>query len=432
MHRIARALPFLLCIGLASPAGAYPLDGYADTGIIRLVAYRLAAQGVQRPSFLVNGALLPSDAVQLSLEDQPAFELPAADTELSRQIRELLGGDASAYGLTVLDITDPTQPRYAAHNPWQAQLPGSVGKILVATAFFQALADHFPDEDERHRLLYDTQITANGFIRNDAHDVPIWSFGQPSVERKPIVEGDTANLWTFLDWMMSASSNAAAAMMQSQVALLDHFGKEYPVSEERAAAYFRDTSKNQLTRSYVKAIESPVTRNGLDLDRLRQGSFFTREGKNRIPGSYSTSTAGEIMRWMVKMEQGQLVDPWSSLQIKKLLYLTDVRIRYAAHPALADSAVYFKSGSLYSCKEEKGFDCGKFRGNRKNYMNSVVMVESTDRNPKLRYIVVLLSNVLRKDSAETHQQLGAQIQKMMEDAHPTVVERRMTDAPAGM
>jgi hypothetical protein len=60
------------------------------------------------------------------------------------------------------------------------------------------------------------------------------------------------------------------------------------------------------------------------------------------------------------MEQGRLVDEWSSRQIKRLLYMTERRIRYAYAPVLHDAAVYFKSGSLYSCQKEEGFKCGKY------------------------------------------------------------------------
>jgi len=111
------------------------------------------------------------------------------------------------------------------------------------------------------------------------------------------------------------------------------------------------------------------------------------------------------------MERGKLVDPWSSLQIKRLLYLSDVRIRYASQPALADSAVYFKSGSLYSCRFEPGFDCRKYHGNAKNYMNSIASVESEEDGKSLHYIAVVLSNVLRKDSTDVHRDLALGIHR---------------------
>jgi hypothetical protein len=190
------------------------------------------------------------------------------------------------------------------------------------------------------------------------------------------------------------------------------------VSADRAAAFFRDTPKPELTKMLSAAIQKPVSDAGMDLTKLRQGSFFTRTGKARVPGTNSVSTAGELTHYLLLMEQGKLVDAWSSLEIKKLLYLTDTRIRYAASPVLEDAAVYFKSGSLYSCRPEKGYACGKFLGNRLNYMNSVVVIESIDRTPAIKYAVVVLSNVLKKDSSEIHQALGRRIHALIQSLHP--------------
>jgi hypothetical protein len=118
------------------------------------------------------------------------------------------------------------------------------------------------------------------------------------------------------------------------------------------------------------------------------------------------------------MEQGRLVDDFSSREIKRLLYMTERRIRYASSPALADSAVYFKSGSLYSCKEEPGFVCKKYRGNKKNYMNSIAVVETPAGVHRLFYLSTLISNVLYKNSAVEHQTLATYIHRNIEAAHP--------------
>jgi len=417
---IGIGLTAALAVGaVAGFAQAYPLDGFPWTGIVRLEAYRLASTGSGRPSFLTEGEMQPRDWIQLGLADQSDFSVPPPDPQLSAHIQELIGKDARRYGVAVLDWSDPSQPRYAAVNTTRPQNPGSVGKIMVLLAWFQTLADLYPDDiPARERLLLESEIVADAFIRNDSHKVPIWRWGMNSVEWRPIQEGDRANVWTFLDWMSSASSNAAAAMLMKHLVLLKHFGTEYPVSEERANAWLDATSKRELSKIWLDAIQSPLGRNGLDVSKLRQGAFFSKEGKRRIPGTNSTSTAGELMQYIVQMERGKLVDPWSSLKIKKLLYLTDKRIRYAATPALDTSAVYFKSGSLYGCKVEKGFECGKFRGNRMNYMNSMVIVETVDRQPPLRYAVVVLSNVLRKNSSELHQQLGFDIHRVIGSLHP--------------
>ena len=163
---------------------------------------------------------------------------------------------------------------------------------------------------------------------------------------------------------------------------------------------------------------SPARRNGIALERLQQGSFFTREGKLRIPGAGSTSTPGELLNYLVRMEQGRLVDPFSSLEIKKLLYLTDQRIRYASSPALDGAAVYFKSGSLFRCQPEPGFTCKPYQGNVLNLMHSVAVVEAPSETRRQYYLVVLMSDVLRKNSAVVHQSIGTNIQKLMEKLHP--------------
>ncbi len=123
---------------------------------------------------------------------------------------------------------------------------------------------------------------------------------------------------------------------------------------------------------------------------------------------------------MLLLEQGKLVDVWSSLQIKRLLYLTDWRIRYASNHALNDSAVYFKSGSLYSCRPEPGFTCERNAGNRLNFMNSIAIIESENDGRPLRYMVAVLSNVLRKNSAWEHRDFAARIHGLIQSLHPAM------------
>jgi hypothetical protein len=67
--------------------------------------------------------------------------------------------------------------------------------------------------------------------------------------------------------------------------------------------------------------------------------------------------------------------------------------------------------------KEEGFSCGKYKGNKVNYMNSVAIVESPAQSRDLHYIVTLISNVLRVNSAVAHQSLGTWIQRMMEKYH---------------
>jgi len=418
MKRTVLVLVSLLLQPWGNSAIGYPLDASEETGIERLEAYDMAKTILLERGTLKRGALLTSDQVQLGLLDG-GFRMPEPDPELTAKIRVMVGRDAPHYGISVLDITDPANPHLAEINGGRSQNPGSVGKLMIALAWFQALADVYPDDiGARKKLLFDTQITANDFIIRDSHVVPVFKRGDTTVVRRPIEIGDTANLWTWFDWMCSASSNAAGSQLLSELVLLKKFGEDYPVSRAAAAAFFEKTPKKELTKILLNALETPLTRNGLDVQRLRQGSFFTREGKRRIPGTSSVATSNSLLRYLMLMEQGKLVDPFSSLEIKKLIYLTDGRIRYAASPALNDAAVYFKSGSLYSCKPEPGYQCGKYLGNKWNFLNSATVIETHDPKQRMRYIVVVLSNVLKKNSAEEHEDLATGIHDLMKQLHP--------------
>jgi len=229
--------------------------------------------------------------------------------------------------------------------------------------------------------------------------------------------GDTANLWTWLDWALSASSNAAASQVMKQLMLLRFFGEDYPVPEAREAKLFEDLSWQERSDFLVESLLEPLRRNGLDPGRLRQGSFFTSTGKQRVGGTNSLATTRELTRLLVKMEKGELVDHWSSEELKRLLYITQRRIRYASAPALNEAAVFFKSGSLYKCDREKNPDCGKYRGNVYNLMNSVAIVEWPAGDPELVYLVTLTSNVLNKNSAVAHQTFATRLHRVMQARH---------------
>ena len=290
----------------------------------------------------------------------------------------------------------------------------------MAVAVFQALADMYPDDIEaRKRLLREVVITADEFIQKDHHEVRIWIPDTGTLTVRQLQRGDQGSLWEYLDWTLSPSSNAAASMVMKNAMLLRHFGRDYPVSNDRADRFFRESSREQLRELYEQTFLTPLTRNGLDLQYFRQGSFFTRYGKQHVPTGYNSyGTARELMRLLLLMEQGRLVDVFSSREIKRLLYMTERRIRYASSPALGDSAVYFKSGSLYSCKAEPGFSCKKYQGNAKNYMNSVAIVETPAGVNRLFYLTTLISNVLKKNAAVDHQTLATYIHRIIEAYHP--------------
>jgi hypothetical protein len=405
----------LLFVG--SIGWSYPLDGADYTGIARLEGYRLVQEGKIRGIRRPHGALLQMEQVDLRLLDYPGLELPPPDPQFSAQVRNLLGDEAELYGLAVLDLTDPTNPRYAEHRATVRHNPGSVGKLMVALALFQVLADIYPNDIEaRLHILRNAIVTANEFIHSDHHVVPFWDRRTSKLTHRPLRVGDKANLWTYLDWMLSASANAAASMVISQALLLKRFGCDY-VSRPSAENLFQDTPKQELTVLLERTLQDPVSRNGLNLDQLRQGGFFTREGKRRVPGTSSYAHARALLQFLLRMEQGKIVDVFSSREIKRLLYMTQRRIRYASSPALHNAAVYFKSGSYFRCRPEPEFKCRKYHGNVINWMNSVAVVEAPAAERQLFYLAVVMSNVLRKNSAVEHQTFATRLHRLIESYH---------------
>lgn len=424
MRVSVKCIHFVLLVFLLQSGAvlAYPLDGDDYTGIGRLEGYRLAQEGKVRARKLPPGAMLPMAEVDIRLRDYQSLEIPPVDEDFRREILALLGKNASRYSISILDLTDPDQPVYAEHRADVRFNPGSVGKLVVATALFNELARAFPTDIElREAILRSTEVVADRFIRVDSHKVPFWHPEKMRMEYRPLRVGDKARLWEWLDWMLSPSSNAAASMVMKEVMLLQKFGQGYPGFEDERKAYFDKTPPATLASDLRRVLDRAITQNGLTLDELRQGGFFTREGKRRVPTGGSKATVRGLMKFMLKLEQGKIVDAWSSREIKRLLYQTQRRIRYASSPALKNAAVYFKSGSLYKCRPEPGFTCGKYRGNKLNLLNSVAIIESpAGKKPRLFYLVAVTSNVLKKNAAVAHQSLATWIERLMRKRHPEI------------
>ena len=258
-----RVIYYLMLVPLllhAVATHAYPLDGNRHTGITRLEGYRLAQEGKitglrQEKDTLVKieplekGALLKTAQVDLRLQTHPDLTLPSVDAQFKKDVLAWLGKNKDRYTVSVLDLTQLELPRYAEHHAGRQITPGSVGKLVVAAALFQSLADVYPDDiAARQQILRNSMIVADRFIRYDEHDVPIWNAKRRRLIHRPLQESDTANLYSYLDWMLSASSNAAASMVMKQILLLKQFGKRYPVTESEANVFFRDTTKAKLGR----------------------------------------------------------------------------------------------------------------------------------------------------------------------------------------
>jgi hypothetical protein len=410
------------CTECADPPN-YPLDGYDRTGIKRLKAFKLVQEGKMRgTSKLPPGAMLGEKEIKLRLQGQnDLYDISATtkrDPALQKGLAEILKNRDPNYSIAILDITDPQRPRYAAVREDSLYSPGSIGKLLVMTGLFDQLAKVFPDTAARIRTLKNTKVTADEWALRDEHEVPFYDQGLNKISYHIIKPGNTFSLWEFVDHMVSPSANAAASMVWKQVMLIDQFKTAYPVSKAQADAYFKDTKKNLLTEQLVRVLRDPLAAVGMPEEEIRHGTLFTGGGQRAVPGVKSYITPKQMLRWLLKMEQGKLVDGWSSLEMKKLMYFTRRRYRYASSPALDSAAVFFKSGSLYSCKPEPGFKCRKYMGNVKNILNSVAIVESPARDPKpCVYLVALCSNVLRINSAVEHQTIATEIEEMILQQH---------------
>jgi hypothetical protein len=402
----------LLQLLVVQVAPGYPLDGAATTGIRRLAGYRLANEGKIKGTNLKlpAGAMLRSDQVVLRLRDVP-FDIMAntpQDPFLKAGIDRIFGGRDASYAVAILDITDPHKPLYASFRGDDKKIPGSVGKLCVVTGLFGAIAVTWPAIPDRQKILRDTIVDADSFIISDSKTVPFYQDGDAAVVNRQLRIGDKFSLYEWTDHMLSQSSNAAGSMMWKQAMLIRKFGTSYPRSRAEQDAFLKNTPRPELGKLALAALEEPLAASGIDTSRLRLGTFFTKTASNAIPGSGSYACPNELLRWLVHLEQGRIIDEWSSLEIKKLLYFVRPRYRYALAPALNNAAVFFKSGSLFECSPPRG--CKPYAGNVTNLMHSVAIVESGEK----RYLVAMMSNVLGVNSATEHAIIAGEIEKLIQ------------------
>ena len=403
---------------MGSAVGAYPLYGSDERAIGRLEADRLIHEGTISGRQKLPGELLTLEQVDIRLSSHQDLTLPRADPTLSAIIKTALGERRVDYAVAVLDLTDPDHVAYAADDTEVPRALGSIGKALVALALFQALADVYPDDQQKRlALLGETIVIADQLAVGDPHKVRMWNTKTQNLRRRALQSGDRATLWDYLDWMLSASSNAAANVVMQQAMLLNHFGRRYPVTVEQSNAFFLQSTGEELSQFFQQTFVDPLKRNGLDESTFRQGSFFGRGLRELVPGTPSHASAQGILMFLLRLEQGLIVDPFSSTEIKRLLYVTERRVRYAASPALREAAVYFKSGSLFACEPQEGAQCRQFFGDKLNVMNSMGIVESPADDIKHFYLVALMSNVLGRNSALDHQAMATRIHTLIVGRH---------------
>ncbi len=404
----------LTCLTAAAPP--YPIDGYELTGIKRLHRLELIMSGDLKETMPIPGAKKSIADIRLNLEDargDSLCEIPSPDPGLQKAINALFPSLNEKYSISILDITPGKKLRYASRKETIGYQPGSVGKIAVLTGFLTELQKIYPDSFlKRQELLRTKNVRAGKWAMTDSHTVPFFNIETNVLVKRTLRENDVFSLYEWLDHMMSVSNNGAASVCWREAVLMRAFGKDYPtLTEEQADVFFKTTSKSDLTTMANAIVNEPLRILGISETEWRLGRLFTAGGESFIPprdGSIGTTLG--LMKFLIAMERGLVVDTKSSLEIKRLMYMTDRRIRYASSPSLKEAAVYFKSGSLYKCQPEEGYTCEQYKGNVDNYMNSVAIVEHTDGST---YLVAMMSNVLKKNSGSDHMALASSIDKVI-------------------
>ncbi|WP_179346538.1 serine hydrolase [Winogradskyella ursingii] len=421
-----KSIKILIVLAVAVSFGFtfYPIDGYTKTGIKRLYQIQKFQEDSVPYKRIPAGAYKKMEDIKLNLTsvNDSLDDVLVEDKEFAKRINSLF--PSGNYSAAVMDMTNPDDLKYAAYRENAGYQPGSVGKIAVLNAVFDQLAKICPDSwEDRVMYLKDIKVSSRYWGTGDHHTVPIYDIEKDKLVKRQVVASDVFSLYEWLDHMVSVSNNGAASVMYREAMLMAAFEANYVnLTEEQAETYFKETPRDSLTNLAHSVVNDPLRKLGITEDDWRLGGLFTNG-----PGKYvgrkggSIGTPKGLMKFLVKMEQGEVIDENSSLEMKRLLYLTDRRIRYAKSPRLDSAAVYFKSGSFYKCDRNKDPNCKAYAGNVFNYMNSVIIVEHDDG---VKYIVCLMTNVLNRNSAGAHMYLASKIDDLitMDNTKPEVKE----------
>jgi len=250
------------------------------------------------------------------------------------------------------------------------------------------------------------------------HEVPVVN-GEKIAIRK-ILRGDTFSLWEWMDHALSASSNAAASMMWREATVIKLLSDAYP-PKKYDQALWKTWPKEDFTKQVFDVVNAPLLESNLGVDDFNVYMFFTKMANHYIRAESSRASPFGLIRWLLKVEQGKMVDTFSSLELKRMLYLTRRRVRYAEAPELADSALFFKTGSLFECKPEPNYTCVQYEGNQTNVLNALVEVETPNPEPEkppFIYMVAVMSNELKKNAAKDHGRLASAIHKLILNQGP--------------
>lgn len=394
----------------------YPIDGYETTGIARLYQLRKFQLDSVKYNRIPAGAYKKLADIKLNLTNRnkdSVQDLLVVDKDFERKLNRII--PSGAYSMTVMDMSNPDKLRYAEHRENVGYQPGSVGKIAVLLAVFDQLQKLCPNSwEDRVGYLKNIKVTSRYWGTGDHHTIPVYDIEKDRLTKRQVIASDEFSLYEWLDHMVSVSNNGAASVMYREAMLMAAFGQDYFfLDAEKAENYFKDTPRDSLTNLANTVVNEPLRKLGIGENEWKLGGMFTRPaGKYVGRKGGSIGTPKGLMKFLVQLEQGNVVDKESSLEMKRLLYLTDRRIRYAKSPRLDSAAVYFKSGSYYKCDRDKNPDCKSYAGNVFNYMNSVIIVEHPNG---LKYIVCLMSNVLNKNSAGAHMYMASKIDDIIDE-----------------
>ena len=292
-------LPICLCLTLTISCGtasAYPLDGEEESGIRRLEGYRLVQES-ESGAKLAGGQLCNSNEITLHLLDYdgPDFDALEEDETLAAALNNMLRKRDPSYSMVLVDFSNAENVRWAGLRLDLKQNPGSVGKLLCMAALFHALAQAFPDTDERAMVLKTAISRAGDWVNNEIHIVPKWDDTAQRNRFSVLNESDHFRLSEWIDHAISASANGAGTIVWREAMAIRHFGRDYPGSEEARQAFFNGIPKSELSAIARAVITEPLIEAGIDIKNIQQGSFFTGNSKRKVPGTVSfcnTSRAG--------------------------------------------------------------------------------------------------------------------------------------------
>ena len=181
------------CALLPSVALSYPLDGYEETGIRRVEGARLAHEGLALGGFQPPGALLTTTEVDVRLLDHPDLQLAPADPDFTTHISALLGENANAYGIAVLDLTDPDAPSYAEHRGYHRQNVGNVphvhcNRIVLGADFRRCFGANVADSFHVSVVLWRCFRDGRSHIPFDSIVSWVWESEVQSLLHRPVYE----------------------------------------------------------------------------------------------------------------------------------------------------------------------------------------------------------------------------------------------------